>query len=143
MFRIAQAQLGEAPLPDPPIAAPEVNLLSQFCIIDHWSANLANAMMQLGEHARYFHGLDRARKRFGLLEFVRCYEKSRHVQIIALFERSAFENRPFQFSADLRHPGGGRRLVHCFGAHRTIEGLRNGEELYGVFLFSRALFDEV
>ena len=143
MFRIAHRRAGGAAPDDRAAALPSTNLLSEFCIVDYWTANLANAMLEFGQEAKAFHGLDAERDRFGLLEFVRCYDQARHAQIIALFERSAYENRPFHFSADLKQPDGGERIVHCFGAYRSVRDIgRRGDELYGMFLFSRALYDQ-
>lgn len=142
MFRIAHHG-GGAASGDRPAGLPGIDLLAEFCIVDYWTANLANAMLQFGEDAKAFHGLDAGRDRFGLLEFVRCYDQSRHAQIIALFERSAYECRPFHFSADLRQADGGERIVHCFGAYRGVKDSGRGDELYGMFLFSRALYDQL
>jgi hypothetical protein len=124
-------------------AQPDISLLSQFCIVDHWSANLSNAMMSLGDTARSIHQLPPDRDRFGLLEFVRCYESGSQTKIIQLFEMAASEGRPFHFSASLAGSDGSRQIVHCFGGHRTVEATQSGEELFGMFLFSRALFVEL
>jgi hypothetical protein len=117
-----------------------INLLSEFCIVDHWSANLANAMLKIGPRARTLHGLPEDRTAFGLLELVRCYDNSIHNKIIKLFEHAAFESRPFNFSATIKQPSDDHRIVHCFGAYRSLEDQFDGEELYGVFLFSRGTY---
>ncbi|WP_099863943.1 hypothetical protein [Pararhizobium haloflavum] len=124
------------------VGQPNVNLLSEFCVVDHWSANLANAMLKMGDQAKTFHQLDPARERFGLLEFVRCYDGDRQRRIIQLFEHAAFENRPFHFTATLGPPDS-RRAVQCFGSHRTVEGTASGEELFGLFVFSRDLYTDL
>lgn len=124
-------------------ALPGFDLFSEFCIADYWTANLANAMLQFGEDAKAFHSLDAGRDQFGLLEFVRCYDLTKQAQIIALFERSAYERRPFHFSADLTQADGGERIVHCFGAHRSVKDGGRGDELYGMFLFSRVLYESL
>lgn len=141
MFHISNIRTGTGSDDDDvSIAGPNFNLLSQFCIVDPWSANLANAMLCLGEKARAFHGLDLERDRFGLLEFVRCYDARRHGQIIELLEYAASGRRPFHFCAQLRHPRSDSRIVHCFGAYRAVEEMHSAEELFGVFLFSRDLY---
>jgi hypothetical protein len=142
LFRIAHQGGGAAPGDFAP-GLHGFDLLSEFCITDYWTANLANAMLQFGEEAKALHGLDAERNRFGLLEFVRCYDQAKQAQIIALFERSAYERRPFHFSADLRQADGGERIVHCFGAHRSVKDSGRGDELYGMFLFSRVLYESI
>lgn len=143
MFRIAH-NWGATAAVDGFAPAPRgTELLSEFYIADHWTANLANAMLQFGQEAKVFHRLDPGRDRFGLLEFVRCYEQTKQAQIIALFERSAYERRPFHFSADLKQTDGGERIVHCFGAHRSVKDSGRGDELYGIFLFSRDLYESL
>lgn len=117
-----------------------INLLSEFCIVDHWSANLANAMLKIGPRGRELHGLPVERTTYGLLELVRCYDDCAHDKIIKLFEHAAFESRPFNFSAVIRQPSDDHRIVHCFGAYRSLKDQSDGEELYGVFLFSRGTY---
>lgn len=117
-----------------------IDVLSQFCIVDHWSANLANALLSMGSRARQFHGLDLKRERFGLLEYMSCYEEQRQAHIISLFEHAASSGRPFHFSAALEASQGRSRVVHCFGALRSNKVLNGTEELFGVFLFSRDLY---
>lgn len=121
------------------ISEAKANLLSQFCLTDHWSANLSNAMVRLGELARNLHGLPPERSRYGLLELVRCYNPRNHDRIIKLFERAASEQKPFHFSSELGS-GNETRIVHCFGGYRMLE-TGDGEELFGVFIFSRDLYE--
>lgn len=145
MFRIADTrdEIADTDGPGALVDQTTINLLAQFCVVDHWSANLANAMLRIGEQARVFHGLPGDRDRFGLLELVRCYDEKSHRPIIALFEHAAFESRPFHFSAELKQPANGHRVVHCFGAYRSMEGRHTGEELFGLFLFSRDLYADL
>ena len=79
-----------------------VELLSRFCVVDSWSANLDTAVFTLGDAARRFHGLDPRSSRFGLLEFVRCYDARSSHEIINLFEQAAASGRPFQYTAELK-----------------------------------------
>lgn len=119
------------------IFQPDGTLLSEFCIVDHWSANLSNAMLTMGPRAVTAHGLPADREKFGLLEFVRCYGEARRAGIIQLFEKAACEATPFHYSSPLDHPTFGPRVVHCFGRHRAVGETAGGGELYGLFLFSR------
>lgn len=115
-----------------------IDTLAQFCTVDHWSANLSNALLSMGDHAKRFHGFDLERERFGLLEYVCCYEERRQAHIVSLFEHAASSGRPFHFSAALEASKGRSRVVQCFGALRTNP--HGAEELFGAFLFSRDLY---
>lgn len=143
MFRIStlQSRMHGEQIAVPPLNDADVGLLSQFCVIDRWSASLHNAMLHLGSLACRLHGLENHNGRCGLLEFVRCYDPQACHEIIALFEQAAAGARPFQYSAELKSNGSGRRrLVHCFGDFRQSEAGDNSDELFGVFLFSRNEF---
>lgn len=141
LFRIskARAHFDAANDIECAISETKANLLGQFCLADHWSANLSNAMVRLGELARGLHGLPPERSRFGLLELVRCYNPRSHERIIKLFERAASEQKPFHFSTELGGDGEAR-IVHCFGGYRMLE-TGDSEELFGVFIFSRDLYE--
>lgn len=142
MFRIStvQGSVRGGPLTVPPIDETDIGLLSQFCAMDRWSASLHNAMLHLGPLACRLHGLDAGTGRCGLLEFVRCYDARACHEIIALFEQAAARARPFQYSAELKTTDGERRIVHCFGDFRRNEIGDRGDELFGIFLFSRDAF---
>lgn len=117
-----------------------LDLLSRFCVVDSWSANLDSAVFSLGETARRFHGLDPRSSRFGLLEFVRCYDTRASYEIINLFEQAAASGRPFQYTAELKSATPEKRVVHCFGDLTTgPNGPANGE-LTGIFLIARHEF---
>lgn len=117
----------------------KIALLSRFCTVDRWSANLHNAMLTLGAEACSLHGLGNETGRFGLLEFVRCYDPRVSHEIIGVFEDAAARARPFQYTAQLKPADDYSRVVHCFGDYRQA-GPGDGDELYGVFLFSRQEF---
>lgn len=117
-----------------------IETLSRFCLIDKWSADLENAALNLGETASQFHGLDPTVRRFGLLEFVRCYDPRASHEIIALFERSAADGKPFHYSAELRSATREKRIVHCFGDFGQPLGEDATTGLGGVFLLSRSTF---
>lgn len=119
------------------ITSSDGNLLSLFCLVDHWSANLSSAMLTMGERAVQAHGLPAGRERFGLLEFVRCYDEAKRPGIIELFERAASFGNPFHYSSAIGDPVSGPRVVHCFGRYRSIEGRASNAEIHGLFLFSR------
>ncbi|MGN6550201.1 MAG: hypothetical protein ACTHJ3_09945 [Pararhizobium sp.] len=121
----------------------EIALLSRFCAVDRWSANLHNAMLSLGPDACRFHGLGNETGRFGLLEFVRCYDPRVCHEIIGVFEDAAARARPFQYTAQLRSSGEASRVVHCFGDYRQVGPNDGDDELYGLFLFSRREFETV
>jgi len=141
VFRISTLQSGrEGQIAIPPIGEGDIGLLSQFCAMDRWSASLHNAMLHLGPLASRLHGLDFSTGRCGLLEFVRCYEPRACHEIISLFEQAAARSRPFQYSAELRSTGNERRIVHCFGDFRHNDIGGRGDELFGIFLFSRDEF---
>lgn len=142
MFRIStlQSDMRDGGLAIPSIDEADIGLLSQFCAMDRWSANLHNAMLHLGPLAYRLHGLDADIGRCGLLEFVRCYDPRSSHEIIGLFEQAAARARPFQYTAELKSTGSERRVVHCFGDFRRNEIGDHSDELYGVFLFSRDEF---
>jgi len=119
-----------------------LDTLSRFCLIEKWSADLDNAVLNLGEAASRFHGLDPLSGRFGLLEFVRCYDPRAAHDIIALFEQAAARERPFHYSAELRSATREKRIVHCFGDFGKLHGERATAGLDGVFLLSRTSFVE-
>ena len=110
-----------------------MDLLSRFCVVDSWSANLDSAVFSLGETARRFHGLDPRSPRFGLLEFVRCYDTRASYEIINLFEQAAASGRPFQYTAELKSTTPEKRLVHCFGDLTTAPSGSTNGELTGSF----------
>lgn len=114
-----------------------IEALSRFCLIDKWSADLDNAALNLGETAAQFHGLDPAAGRFGLLEFVRCYDQRAAHEIIGLFEQSAADERPFHYSAELRSTTREKRVVHCFGDFNQPLADGTSFGLGGVFLLAR------
>lgn len=120
-----------------------MEMLGRFCTVDRWSASLQEATLTLGAAACRYHGLDERNPRIGLLDFVRCYDaKARH-EIIGLFEAAAARSGPFHYAAELKAAGDGegKRLVHCFGDRRASTDPDAGDELYGVFLFSRDRFE--
>lgn len=116
------------------------DFLSRFCVIDSWSANLDSAVFCLGETARRIHGLDPRSSRFGLLEFVRCYDQRASFEIINLFEQAAATGRPFQYAAELKSATPEKRLVHCFGDFTGETAESGNGELTGIFLIARHEF---
>ncbi len=141
MFRISTEKPRDA-ADEPPLARIDpaaVEVLSRFCVVDSWSANLDSAVFSLGETARRFHGLDPRSPRFGLLEFVRCYDARASHEIINLFEQAAASGRPFQYSAELKSASPEKRVVHCFGDLVTTPEGKSGD-LSGIFLIARHEF---
>lgn len=129
--------------PYAPLDEGAMEMLARFCTIDRWSASLQEATLTLGHAACRHHGLDPENPRIGLLDFVRCYDaKARHA-IIGLFEAAAARSGPFHYAAELKasEEGAGKRLVHCFGDRRASADPAAGDELFGVFLFSRDRFE--
>lgn len=114
--------------------------LSRFCIVDEWSANLDSAMLHLGAEACTFHGLDPAVGRFGILDFVRCYEAVAAAEIVNVFERAAATQFPFHYSAELKCEGPAKRLVHCFGQFTAGRTPIEGPSLSGVLMMTRRRF---
>lgn len=143
MFRIStlKSQLSFTNPEQSSLDSDQVSLLSQFCIVDRWSADLNDAMLTLGPDVRRIHGLDVNREQFGLLEFVRTYDRTIHHEIVGLFEQAAADARPFHYSAELASVGQGKRVVHCFGDYRKNSAENAREELFGMFLFSREYFE--
>lgn len=120
--------------------AGKIAALSRFCIVDEWSANLDNAMLSLGAEACAYHGLDARSCRFGILEFVRCYEPAAAAEIVNVFERAAADGLPFHYSAEIRNEPGPKSLVHCFGQYDDTGDPSEGPVLNGIFLMSRRKF---
>lgn len=129
-----------APL-DEGLGSEEMALLSQFCLVERWSASLHSAVLRMGARAAALHGLDPAAGRFGLLEFVRCYDPRVHHEIIGLFEKAAEHRRPFHYCAQLHAHGAGQPVVHCYGDFQSDGDDADGQ-MFGIFLFSRAQFSE-
>lgn len=121
-------------LMDAAIDETEAALLSRFCIADRWTASLNNAMLHLGPRTCVFHGLDPEVGRFGLLEFVRCYEPRAAREIVGLFEQAAARGLSFHYSAPIGNAKGRPRLVHCFA---EVEADKGDGRLTGLFLLPR------
>lgn len=136
MFKITKADstLGLAALPQD-FVAPDQELVSYYCRIESWSANLATGVFHLGPEARLHHGLPESGD-FGLLNLVRCYDSQDSRHVLELFETAAMSASSFCFSTTIAHADGSQTPVMCIGESSNFSDDGSGA-INGVFMFPR------
>lgn len=136
MFKITKAD-GITGFGAPPqgFVAPDPELISHFCRIESWTADLATGVFHLGPAAQQHHDLD-GEGSFGLLNLVRCYDAEHRQHVLELFEVAAMSASSFCFSTTIVHKDGSHIPVMCVGESSSFSD-NGGGAINGVFLFAR------
>lgn len=135
VFKIANAQTERSSPFDCPVTDDGFLTMEacRFGISEHWTGNLTNGLLKLGDRARELHGLDTAE--IGLLTMMRCYDPIDRAHILKLFEQAATLPSRFCYSTTIVTVNTQRRPVFCIGESAAFDG--NGGEIGGMFIFPR------
>lgn len=136
MFKITKAE-DTTGFGAPPqgFVAPDPDLISHYCRIESWTADLATGVFQLGPAARQHHGLE-SDGSSGLLTLVRCYYAEHRQHVLELFEVAAMGASSFCFSTTIVHADDSHIPVMCVGESSRFSD-NGGGTLNGIFLFAR------
>ena len=136
MFKIARADniLGFGAQPQGH-ETPDIDVISHYCRVEAFEANLATGAFQLGPTARFHHQLPEQGE-FGLYNLVKCYEEEYRNHVLELYELAAMRPSSFCFSTTIIHEDGSQVPVMCIGesSNFTDDG---GGTINGVFVFPR------
>lgn len=112
---------------------PDLELVSHYCRIESWTANLATGVFSLGPAARAFHGLPEEGD-FGLLNLVQCYDKPYRQHVLELYEVAAMNPSSFCFSTTIVNDDGSQVPVMCIGESSNFSD-HGGGSITGIFIF--------
>lgn len=115
--------------------APDHELVSHYCRIESWTANLATGVFYLGPAARYHHGLPEEGD-FGLVNLVKCYDVQYQQHVLELYETAAMNPSSFCFSTTIVHDDGSHIPVMCIGESSNFSD-DGGGGINGVFVFPK------
>lgn len=120
--------------------APDHELVSQYCRIEGWSANLSTGVFHLGPAARHDHGLE-GEGDFGLLSLVQCYDSHSRQHVLEIFEMAALAPSSFCFSTTIVHDDGSQLPVTCIGESSSFSD-DGGGSINGIFVFPTFRFGQ-
>ena len=134
MFKITKADsiMGIGAQPQGYVA-PDQELLSNYCRIESWTANLATGIFHLGTVSRYHHGLPEDGD-FGLFNLLQCYDPQDRHHVLELYEVAAMSPSSFCFSTTIIHADGSHIPVMCIGDSSNFSD-DGGGAINGVFVF--------
>lgn len=136
MFKIARADnisgIGAQPQG---FDVPDLDVISHYCRIEAFEANLATGAFQLGPAARYHHQLPDEGE-FGLYNLVKCYDNEYRNHVLELYELAAMRPSSFCFSTTIVQSDGSQVPVMCIGESANFTDDGNGS-INGVFVFPK------
>lgn len=136
MFKIAKSIMpGEFGAPARGLVAGAGDLVSHYCDVEGWAADLGTGIFRLGAFSRKQHGLPEDTD-CGLLTLVRCYDRNDRRNVLDLFEAASLDACSFCFSTTITHPEGEHRPVFCVGESSNFSDDGSGS-VAGIFLFPR------
>lgn len=136
MFKIARADyisgIGSQPNG---FDTPDLEVISHYCRIEAFEANLATGAFQLGPAARYHHQLPEQGE-FGLYNLVKCYDEEYQNHVLELYELAAMKPSSFCFSTTIVQSDGSQIPVMCIGESSNFSEDGDGA-INGVFVFPK------
>lgn len=134
MFKITKADsiAGFAGQPQG-FVAPDHEMLSHYCQIESWAADLSTGVFHLGPAARHHHGLPEAGD-FGLFNLMQCYDPQYRQHVLELYEVAAMSPSSFCFSTTIIHQDRSQVPVMCIGESSNFSD-DGGGAINGVFVF--------
>lgn len=115
--------------------APDLDVISHYCRIEAFAADLATGVFHLGPAARYHHDLP-DQGEFGLYNLVKCYDAEYRNHVLELYEVAAMRPSSFCFSTTIVHQDGGQIPVMCIGESANFSDDGSGA-INGVFVFPK------
>lgn len=136
MFKITKADdLTGFGKPPKGFLTPDPELVSHYCRIESWSANLATGVFLLGPAARHYHNLADEGD-FGLFNLVQCYDGQSRQHVLELYEMAAMSPSRFCFSTTVIHQDGSHVPVICTGESSSFSD-DGGGSINGIFIFPK------
>ena len=136
MFKIARADnISEIGAQPQGFEVPDLDVVSHYCRIEAFEANLATGAFQLGPAARYHHQLPDEGE-FGLYNLVKCYDNEYRNHVLELYELAAMRPSSFCFSTTIGQTDGSQVPVMCIGESSNFTDDGNGS-INGVFVFPK------
>lgn len=136
MFKITRADsISGFGVPPQGFVAPDGDVISHYCRIEPWTANLATGVFQLGPAARELHQLP-DQGEFGLHNLVKCYDVEYRNHVLELYEVAAMRPSSFCFSTTIVHEDGSHIPVICIGESSSFSD-DGGGAINGVFVFPK------
>lgn len=136
MFKIARADSISGISAQPQgFSVPDIDVISHYCRIEAFAANLATGVFQLGPAARSHHELP-DQGEFGLYNLVKCYDAEYRNHVLELYELAAMKPSSFCFSTTIVHEDGGHIPVMCIGESSDFSD-DGGGAINGVFVFPK------
>lgn len=136
MFKITKANdLAGFGVPPKGFVTPDPELVSHYCRIESWTANLATGVFFIGAAARHHHGLPEDGD-FGLLNLVQCYDAQCRQSVLELFEVAATSPSSFCFSTTIIQDDGSHAPVMCSGESSNFSD-DGGGAISGIFIFPK------
>ncbi|WP_139112659.1 hypothetical protein [Hoeflea olei] len=112
---------------------PDQDLVSHYCRIESWTANLGTGVFYIGAAARHHHGLPDDGD-FGLLSLVRCYDPLDRQKVLELYEVAAMRPSSFCFATTICHDDGTTVPIVCTGESSSFSD-DGGGAINGIFIF--------
>ena len=136
LFKIARADniLGIGAQPQG-FDAPDLDVISHYCRIEAFEADLATGAFQLGPAARYHHQLP-DQGEFGLYNLVKCYDEEYRNHVLELYELAAMKPSSFCFSTTIVQEDDSQIPVMCIGESSNFSDDGDGA-INGVFVFPK------
>lgn len=136
MFKITKANdLAGFGTPPKGFVTPDPELVSHYCRIESWTANLASGVFFIGAAARHHHDLPEVGD-FGLLNLVQCYDGQHRQNVLELFEVAATSPSSFCFTTTIAHEDGSHTPVMCTGESSNFSD-DGGGGINGIFIFPK------
>lgn len=136
MFKIARADnIAGIGAQSQGFAMPDLDVISQYCLVEAFEANLATGAFKLGPSARDHHQLP-DQGEFGLYNLVKCYDEEYRNHVLELYELAAMRPSSFCFSATIVHEDGSQLPVMCIGESSNFSDDGEGA-INGVFVFPK------
>lgn len=113
----------------------DIELLSQFCRMEKWSADLSTGLFAIGPLARENHGLSHEDD-CGLLTLIRCYRKGDRQKVLEILESASVSPSRFCITTETIIDNGDGTSIICIGESQDFTEAGAGS-IEGVFLFPR------
>ena len=136
MFKITKSHLSDIyAATTAEAASTDIELLSQFCRIEKWSADLNTGLFKIGPMARDNHGLSHDDE-CGLLTLIRCYRKDDRSNVLEILESASVSPSRFCITTETTLDNGRSTSIICIGESQDFTETGGGT-IEGVFLFPR------
>lgn len=136
MFKITRAdKIAEFSAQPQGVVAPDLDVISHYCSIEAFTADLATGVFHLGPTARHHHELP-DQGEFGLYNLVKCYDTQYRNHVLELYEVAAMRPSSFCFSTTIVQRDGSHVPVMCIGESSNFSD-DGGGAINGVFVFPR------